>query len=91
MSSLKLVTFLTWLADHHVHIHEGISISENGDTGLSVISHQDRPILHPDRLSAIPKTSVLSVRTCTLAHQISWHPYGHGSVLALSFALYSEL
>ncbi|KAI1787714.1 hypothetical protein LXA43DRAFT_950878 [Ganoderma leucocontextum] len=49
-------------------------------------------MLHPgDRLAVIPKSSILSIRTCALAPQILFYPYGwHGATLALSLALYSE-
>ncbi|OJT05111.1 Ribosomal lysine N-methyltransferase 3, partial [Trametes pubescens] len=41
--------------------------------------------------ASIPKSAILSVRTCALAGQIPGAPYGHGAALALSLALYSEI
>jgi len=45
------------------------------------------------RMSAvvvIPKSAVLSARSCTLADQIPHAPYGHDATLTLALALYSE-
>jgi hypothetical protein len=38
----------------------------------------------------IPKSAVLSARSCTLADHIPHAPYGHDATLTLAFALYSE-
>lgn len=38
----------------------------------------------------IPKSAVLSTRSCTLADHIPHAPYGHDATLTLSLALYSE-
>lgn len=39
----------------------------------------------------IPKTAVLSVRSCTITEMIPHAPVGHGAHLALSLAVYSEM
>jgi hypothetical protein len=39
----------------------------------------------------IPKSAVLSTRSCTLADHIPHAPYGHDATLTLALALYSEL
>ena len=54
MSSEKLAAFLAWLDENNVIVHEGVSIVENDESEISVISEQDSPILHPDK------------RTCSL-------------------------
>ena len=38
----------------------------------------------------IPKSAVLSTRSCTFADHIPHAPYGHDATLALALALYSE-
>lgn len=38
----------------------------------------------------IPKSAVLSTRSCTLADHIPHAPYGHDATLTLALALYSE-
>ncbi|KAI0326642.1 SET domain-containing protein [Cubamyces sp. BRFM 1775] len=42
-------------------------------------------------VASIPKSSILSVRTCALAEHISFVPHGHGATLSLALALYSEI
>ena len=39
----------------------------------------------------IPKTAVLSVKSCFFSQHISSVPYGHGAHLSLALALYGEL
>ena len=39
----------------------------------------------------IPKTAVLSVKSCYFSQDISSVPYGHGAHLSLALALYGEL
>ena len=38
----------------------------------------------------IPKSAVLSTRSCALAEHIPHAPYGHDATLALALAVYSE-
>ena len=38
----------------------------------------------------IPKSAVLSTRSCTLADHIPHAPYGHDATLTLALALYAE-
>jgi hypothetical protein len=40
---------------------------------------------------SIPKTALLSVKSCSLSDHIPPEPYGQGANLALSLALYIEL
>ncbi|KAN0088559.1 hypothetical protein V8E55_005616 [Tylopilus felleus] len=58
--------------------------------GLSVYSRQH--LIECSRtLVYIPKTAVLSVKSCFFSQHISSAPYGHGAHLALALALYGEL
>lgn len=47
------------------------------------------PLITP--VVTIPKTAVLSVRSCSFADVIPIIPYGHGARLGLSLAVYGEL
>ena len=49
MSSEKLEALLAWLDENSVVVHEGVSIVENDESGISVISEQDSSILHPEK------------------------------------------
>ncbi|KAI0697097.1 hypothetical protein C8T65DRAFT_813958 [Cerioporus squamosus] len=80
--------FLSWLSGNCVQLEPGISIVEN-EAGIAVYS--TAACNQSDSVAVVPKSAVLSVRTCVLSEQISWVPYGHGAVLALSLALYSEI
>ena len=49
MSSEKLAAFLAWLDENNVVVHDGVSIVDNNESEISVISEQDSPILLPDK------------------------------------------
>ncbi|KAI0368652.1 SET domain-containing protein [Pilatotrama ljubarskyi] len=88
---MDLQLFTKWLADNSISLHEGIFIIQTPHAGAAAVANHDEPILHPTTVASIPKSSILSVRSCALAEHIDWVPYGHGATLALSLALYSEL
>ncbi|EGO22114.1 hypothetical protein SERLADRAFT_440135 [Serpula lacrymans var. lacrymans S7.9] len=67
----------------------GISEFVGGDGAISVWSREC--IESPATLVHIPKSAVLSVRSCSLSQLIAPIPYGNGAHLALALALYGEL
>ncbi|EIW57463.1 SET domain-containing protein [Trametes versicolor FP-101664 SS1] len=83
--------FLRWLQENKIVLHQDIAIVHTPDAGIAVTSTSDCGILHPQTVASIPKSAILSVRTCALAGQIHGAPYGHGAALTLSLALYSEI
>ncbi|RDX41925.1 SET domain-containing protein [Lentinus brumalis] len=85
---MSLDRLLTWISDNELLLHPGVSIVQT-DSGIAVFSTE--AFNHSQRLATIPKRAVLSVRTCALSEHVHWAPYGHGAVLALSLALYSEI
>ncbi|KAI1787716.1 SET domain-containing protein [Ganoderma leucocontextum] len=91
MSPTKLGLLNRWLDENHITVHPSVSIIDQPKAGIAVtVTSPNKPILHPDKLAVIPKSSILSIRTCALALRIPVYPYGHGATLALSLALYSE-
>ncbi|KAI0833381.1 SET domain-containing protein [Trametes gibbosa] len=88
---LDLQPFRQWLHENGVTLHEGISIVQTPNRGVGVVANGSEHILHPQTVASIPKSAILSVRSCALAQQIRWEPYGHSATLALAFALYSEI
>ncbi|KAI0635839.1 SET domain-containing protein [Trametes polyzona] len=88
---MALQPFVRWLEENKIDLHERIDIVQTDDRGVAVVSTSDEPILHPQTVASIPKPSILSVRSCSLSEQIQGIPYGHGAVLSLSLALYSEI
>ncbi|TFK82917.1 SET domain-containing protein [Polyporus arcularius HHB13444] len=87
--SKRIDRFFRWLSENDIQVDPGISIVQ-AEAGITV--HSTAAFNNFARaVAAIPKSAVLSVRTCTLSEQISWVPYGHGAVLAMSLALYSEI
>ncbi|KAI0671638.1 SET domain-containing protein [Trametes maxima] len=88
---MNLPLFLNWLKERKITLHDDIVIVTSADRGVSVASVGKNPILHPQTVASIPKSAILSVRSCTLAEHIQPIPYGHGATLSLSFALYSEM
>ncbi|KAI0806624.1 hypothetical protein C8Q74DRAFT_1190256 [Fomes fomentarius] len=86
-----LDTFLRWLHQNQIQLCGPCKVKRAADNlkGVSVISTS--LITHPQRVAVIPKTSLLSVRSCTISTQITWAPYGHHAALSLSLALYAEI
>ncbi|KAI9461470.1 hypothetical protein HD554DRAFT_1511990 [Boletus coccyginus] len=73
--------------------HEANSIASDEpsrERGLSVYSREEL-IECARTLVYIPKTAVLSVKSCFFSRHISSVPYGHGAHLSLALALYGEL
>ncbi|RPD55360.1 SET domain-containing protein [Lentinus tigrinus ALCF2SS1-7] len=85
---MGLDIFYTWLSENEVQVLPGVSISEK-DSSIAVFSTKTFDTC--EKLAIIPKRAVLSTRTCAFCEHISWVPYGHGAILALSLALYSEI
>ncbi|KAI9057295.1 SET domain-containing protein [Trametes sanguinea] len=92
MSDAPLKLFLQWLEESAgVSLHPGVSIIQSSDGSISVWANRDEPIIHPATVASIPKSTILSPRTCSLSQHVAWAPYGHAAVLSLSLALYSEM
>ncbi|KAL7279130.1 hypothetical protein ACG7TL_006970 [Trametes sanguinea] len=92
MSDTPLNAFLQWLEESAgVSLAEGVSIVQSPDGSISVWADRDEPIIHPETVASIPKATILSARTCALSQHVAWAPFGHGAVLSLSLALYSEM
>ncbi|KAG1746732.1 uncharacterized protein EDB91DRAFT_111339 [Suillus paluster] len=64
--------------------------SSSRGRGISVYSLEDL-IDRSCSLVRIPKTSILSTKSCFLSQGITSAPYGHGAHLALALALYGEI
>ncbi|KAH9850325.1 SET domain-containing protein [Lenzites betulinus] len=88
---MDLQPFRQWLQENGITLHDGISVVETPGRGVAVVAIGAEHILHPQTVVSIPKSAILSVRSCALAEQIRWEPYGHSANLALAFALYSEI
>ncbi|KAH0836586.1 hypothetical protein J3R83DRAFT_8286 [Lanmaoa asiatica] len=75
----------------HFEAESSIASDEpSRERGLSV--HSRKELIECDcTLVYIPKTAVLSVKSCFFSQHISSVPYGHGAHLSLALALYGEL
>ncbi|CDO74967.1 hypothetical protein BN946_scf184945.g39 [Trametes cinnabarina] len=71
---MSLKPFLQWLAEHGVSLREGLSIVESPKGEISVWLNSEDPVLHPETIASIPKSSILSARTCAIAQNIAWAP-----------------
>ncbi|OBZ71035.1 N-lysine methyltransferase SETD6 [Grifola frondosa] len=92
LSTDSLATLLTWTTTHGIIISPSIRVVDHGPTGnIAVVSVLSEPILPSSTLVSIPKTAILSVRSCSIAERIPFVPYGHGATLALSLGLYYEI
>ncbi|KAF9479094.1 SET domain-containing protein [Pholiota conissans] len=86
----KLRTLLEWCTENGIIIDERISIGTDSQAGIAVYSEDD--YIHPQTtLVKIPKSAILSVRSCSLEAVIPEAPYGLGAQLSLSLALYAEI
>lgn len=91
-TTLAIPTLLSWCAQYDIWIDPRLSVvldDEHG--GLRVLNNSTTPIDSHTTLVTIPKTAVLSARSCALADAIPTVLYGHGARLALSLALYGEM
>ncbi|KAL4062472.1 hypothetical protein J3A83DRAFT_4107244 [Scleroderma citrinum] len=67
-----------------------LSRTTSSEPSIRVCSRREH-IDFPCTLVYIPKTAVLSAKSCFFAPQITPIPYGHGAQLTLALALYGEL
>ncbi|KDQ61613.1 hypothetical protein JAAARDRAFT_171946 [Jaapia argillacea MUCL 33604] len=88
----KLAALLSWCDLNGVRIDPKIEVVCSDAAGIAARSKRGITTIGcPSTLVSIPKSAVLSVRSCTFARCITPVPYGHGAHLALALALYSEL
>ncbi|KAL4254844.1 SETD3/SETD6 methyltransferase [Abortiporus biennis] len=88
----RLSTLLSWCSENNIRIDPNIHLVQDEINGRISVWSKDTPIeSYPVTLVTIPKSAVLSVRSCVLAGQIPIAHYGHKAHLALSLALYSEI
>ncbi|KAI0343151.1 hypothetical protein BDW22DRAFT_1241279 [Trametopsis cervina] len=91
-NSERLSMLLSWCTDAGIQIDPRLEIIEDKDTSSLFVRNRSSFFLDPHiTLVSIPKHAILSVRSCTLASEIPFVPYGYGAQLCLSLALYSEL
>ncbi|KIL00769.1 hypothetical protein PAXRUDRAFT_821352 [Paxillus rubicundulus Ve08.2h10] len=76
--------------DHHSDDSDRATDNASSKCGLAVYSCEELTDC-PCTLVYIPKTAVLSVKSCSPSQGISSIPHGHGAPLSLSLALYCEL
>ncbi|KAA1468756.1 SET domain-containing protein [Dentipellis sp. KUC8613] len=88
--SAKITALLAWCANNGVSIDSRIELVDDPDAGISVRSRRES-IPCPSSLVTIPKSAVLSAKSCFLSALINHVPYGIGAHLALAFAVHSEL
>ncbi|PCH39517.1 SET domain-containing protein [Wolfiporia cocos MD-104 SS10] len=89
MNAGRLSQLLMWCSKNGISIDPDIHFVDDPHTGIAVFSN--RPIASCTTLATIPKSALLSVRSCSVSEHIPFVPYGHGAHLALSFALHAEL
>ncbi|OCH92088.1 SET domain-containing protein [Obba rivulosa] len=87
--SERLPVLLQWVLEHGIQIDDSIRLVD-AHSGISVIS-TDKTIHPATTIVFIPKSAILSARSCSLAPHIPFAPYGHDAHLALSVAVYAEL
>ncbi|EMD38232.1 hypothetical protein CERSUDRAFT_113385 [Gelatoporia subvermispora B] len=90
MTNERLPILLRWLCERDIQIDDSIRVLDDPVSGISVVS-TDKIIESASTIAWIPKSAILSVRSCSLAPNIPFAPYGHDAHLALSTALYAEL
>ncbi|KZT27781.1 hypothetical protein NEOLEDRAFT_1130259 [Neolentinus lepideus HHB14362 ss-1] len=88
-TSQKISKLLKWCREHEVEIDPRLDVAATA-TGIGVRAKRNC-LAVPATLVKVPKTAVLSVRTCSLSRHISPIPYGHGAHLSLALALHGEL
>ncbi|KAI0704382.1 hypothetical protein BC835DRAFT_1239552, partial [Cytidiella melzeri] len=87
----RLSTLLAWCTDIGIHIDSRLRLFESSQGDIFVRNCSGSYIYSPTTLVTIPKRAVLSARSCGLSVDIPLVPYGHGALLGLSLAVYSEL
>ncbi|GBE89776.1 hypothetical protein BKA93DRAFT_405485 [Sparassis latifolia] len=85
----RLSVLLEWTSASHIQIDGRIQLVDEPATGIRVLSTTE--ILPLSTLVTIPKSALLSCKSCSRASLIPFVPYGHGAHLALALAVYSEL
>ncbi|KAH9975875.1 hypothetical protein BGW80DRAFT_67865 [Lactifluus volemus] len=89
MAAAAVGSLLDWCLNNGIRIDPNIRILHDEKLGICVRS-ANRPISPKQSLVVIPKSAVLSTRSCALANHIPHAPYGQDATLALALALYSE-
>ncbi|TDL23656.1 hypothetical protein BD410DRAFT_144197 [Rickenella mellea] len=89
MTSNRVSTLLQWCDSQRIRIDPRLRILEDKN-GLGVYA-ADSYIENPATLVYIPKSAVLSVRSCSLSAHIDPVLYGTGATLALALAVHGEL
>ncbi|KAF9077619.1 hypothetical protein BDP27DRAFT_480769 [Rhodocollybia butyracea] len=87
--SAQIETLLSWCSAHNLQIDQRLQVVPD-NTGLAVYS--GAAFVNPSQtLIKIPKSAVLSVKSCSASQFIETSPYGLDAQLALSLALLIEL
>jgi len=86
---MDIVTLLDWCSTNGVRIHSNLRILHGENRGICVHA-AECPTVPEQSLVVIPKSAVLSARSCELTGHIPHAPYGHDATLTLALALYSE-
>ncbi|KIM35325.1 hypothetical protein M413DRAFT_79504 [Hebeloma cylindrosporum] len=84
--STKVGILLEWCDANSISIDSTIRVEDHEQGGFGVFS-ANKFIPPNTTLVRIPKTSILSVRTCSLAGVVPFNPYGLGAQLSASLAL----
>ncbi|KAI0927737.1 hypothetical protein AcW2_003948 [Taiwanofungus camphoratus] len=88
--SKRLSALLAWAEDVGIRIAPSITLEDDPSHGIAVFAHH-APIPPRTTLVTIPKTALLSARSCALSAHIPLVPCGHGAHLALALAVYTEI
>jgi len=84
-------TLLDWCQRNGIKIDGRLKIGRSPHGGIGVFNGGETQIDAPASVVLIPKSAVLSVKSCSLSDWITPVPYGHGAHLALSLAVYVEM
>jgi len=97
----KVAKLISWCVSNHIEIDPRLAIVENSTSGeISVRNASEDFISSSVTLVTIPKSAILSIRTCSLSQSligaieyqgIGVPSYGHEAKLTLAVALYNEL
>jgi hypothetical protein len=107
MSTANQVSILLeWCSTNSIFIESTVRVDGDEQGGIGVFSADEfippnstcMPIsasvfcaIDDEKVVRIPKTSIISVRTCSLAGVVPFNPYGVGAQLSCSLALYVEM
>ena len=88
----RLRTLLAWTAANGIHIDPSVELVDDPNSGIAVFGTDvATTMVRGSCVVSIPKTALLSVRSCALAEHIPFAPVGHAAHLSLALALYTEL